>query len=71
MGIETSTIRMGERPRPSANLHPEPADNIDPKTVVVVVVVVGRINVQHPEEREERRRGSIIGLSFLFSSRSR
>lgn len=70
MGIETSTIRMGERPRPSANLHPEPADNIDPKTVVVVVVV-GRINVQHPEEREERRRGSIIGLLFLFSSRSR
>lgn len=28
---EHGDIRMGEEARPSANLHPEPADSIDPK----------------------------------------
>lgn len=63
-GLKRARFAWGRRPRPSANLHPEPADNIDPKMVAVVVVLYQRATPGRESWR--RRRGSII--PFLFSS---
>lgn len=55
-GLKRARFAWGRRPRPSANLHPEPADNIDPKMVAVVVVVV-LYQRATPGRESWRRRG--------------